>query len=166
MPPAANGRRTRRVAPVAAPVNEAPLPAQDEIAPVTRRKRASASEARRVQAATSEDKVRVPHKKRAVETDKGDIKAPLAGKYFKLTESIGLMPLMEWAASLDQVDVRNAAQLSSFYRLLRALVHPDDWDAFRQHATEEKSTDEELLAFYTAAIEAMAARPTREPATS
>ena len=50
--------------------------------------------------------------------------------------------------------------------LLQAIVLPEDWDAFKEHATEKRCLDIELYEFQNAAIEAMVARPTREPATS
>lgn len=160
MPP----RRTRQVAPV--PLPDSTEAVQDDVpealaAPVRRK-----AAARRVQAAMSDEKVRIPPGKRAVEVADGELRAPLAGRYFKVAESIGLMPLMEWAAALDTVDVRNVTELASRFRMLKAIVHPDEWDDFRKHATEAKSNGDDLMDFQNAAIEAMAARPTGEPAAS
>lgn len=165
--PASPQRRKRTVRPVEdvtdgvpGEVTE-PEPAEVPEAFATRSK----SQVRRVQAATTDPKVKLPPEQRAADTDDG-LKAPLAGEYFRLEERIGLLPLMEWAAGLDQVNVMNSAQLAGWYRLLKAIVHPDDWDAFRRHATEKFCGDEELLAFQNAAIEAMTARPTKAPEAS
>jgi hypothetical protein len=168
MAPAAPQRRTRKVAPAAAPVDDAGLP-QDTppeipsaLANPNRRKAA----ARRVQAATGEEKVRMPQAKRAGETKDGVIVAPIKGKYFKLADSIGLMPLMEWAASSDEVDGRNASQILGLYRVLQDIVHEDDWAEFKQFCREAKAIDQDFIDFQNAAMEAIAARPTQEPAAS
>lgn len=165
MPPTG---RTRRVAPSAAPEAE-PVPVITDVPPAlaARKPRAkSAAELRRVQEATADPKKRVPRAKRATEVADGVLRVPLAGKSFRLNETIGIMPLMEWAAALDVVDVKSVPQLASFYRLLKSLVHDEDWDAFREHATVSKCSDQDLLDYYSAAIEAMSARPTQAPAAS
>lgn len=149
-------RRTRQIAPAEEPSNEiavGPAPAKPK------------SQARRLQSATGDPGKRLPRGKRAVETVDG-ITAQMNGKAFKLQETIGLMPLMEWAAATDEVDPDNRVQLAGLYRLLADLVHADDWAAFRAHARETKADDEALVGFVNAAIEAIAARPTKEPATS
>jgi hypothetical protein len=167
MPPVANGRRTRRVIPPA-PAEADAVPVITEVPPALAAKpRAkSASQLRRVQEATADPKRRVPRAKRAAETADETISVPLAGKPFLLNETIGIMPLMQWAAALDVVDVKSVPQLASFYRLLKALVHEENWEAFCEHATEAKCSDQDLLDFYSASIEAMSARPTKEPAAS
>jgi hypothetical protein len=169
--PASPQRRTRRIAPVEdveAPVLSDPEVPEALAAPRRGRprKNASASQLRRVQAATTDEKVRLPAGKRAAEIADGELAAPIAGRMFRLSDSIGLMPLMEWAASRDEVDTTNTGALLSFYRILQDLVHPDDWQEFRAHTRENKCIDEEFIAFQAAALEALAARPTREPAAS
>lgn len=176
MAPAATPvRRTRKVAP-ATPANDSvedvTLPpdesavaeAATELASPTRVRR-QGTQLRRVQAAVVDEKVRVPRAKRATETTEG-ISAPIKGRSFRLSEGIGLMPLMEWAASADEVDGTNSTRLASFFRVLRDLVHPDDWNAFRAYTREQKCSDADFIAFQNAAFEAIAARPTQEPAAS
>jgi hypothetical protein len=158
MPP----RRTRTVAP--RPVDDVPLDGEENVKPDGRTR--AARQVRRVQAATADDKVRLPAGERAVEVADGVITAELSGRSFRLAESIGLMPLMEWAAAQDDIDTRNSVALLGFYRVLQDLVHEDDWPDFRKHAREQKSTDKELVAFQNAAVEALAARPTEEPEAS
>jgi hypothetical protein len=159
-------RRTRQVAPVPLPNDSEAV--QDTVpeVPAALQRRKPARAARRVQAATAEEKVRLPADERAVEVADGELRVPVAGRYFRVVESIGIMPLMEWASALDSIDVRNVAELASRFRLLKALVHPEDWDEFRAYTTEAKSSGDDLLAFQNAAVEAMAARPTEEPAAS
>jgi hypothetical protein len=159
--PASPQRRTRRVAPAAAEeldelVQEVPAPLRSK----------SAAQLRRVQAATAEEKVRLPADERAVEIAEGVLTAPISGKLFRLQESVGLMPLMEWAAATEEVDTGNQAQLAGLFFLLKDVVDPEDWSEFRKYTREEKCNDEDFVKFVNAAIEAIAARPTGEPATS
>lgn len=164
--PASPQRRKRTVRPVEDVTGDVPGEVTEPEAPeAVPEAFAAKRQVRRVQSATADPKVKLPAGERAADTDNG-VRAPLAGEYFRVVDAIGLLPLMEWAAGLDQVDVRNIGQLAGWYRLLKAIVHPDDWDAFRRHATEELCGDEELLAFQNAAIEAMTARPTGAPASS
>jgi hypothetical protein len=128
--------------------------------------RRSAAQLRRVQAATADPKVRLPVDERAVEVEDGVLAAPIAGRRFRLQETIGLMPLMEWAAATDEVDTGNQAQLAGLFNLLKDVVDTEDWTAFRKFTREEKCDDEDFVKFVNAAIEAIAARPTGEPATS
>ena len=158
--PASPQRRTRRVAPAE---NEYGYESEAKVTPVRSK---SASQLRRVQSATAEAKVRLPEDERAVEVEEGVLVAPLGGRMFRLQDSLGLMPLMEWAAATDEVDAGNQAQLAGLYRLLKDLVDPEDWNEFRAFTRESKSGDEDFIKFVNAAIEAIAARPTGEPASS
>ena len=140
---------------------DAPLPG-DEIPPALRSK----GQARRVQAATADPKARLPEGTRAAEVAEGQLAAPIAGRYFRLAAEIGLMPLMEWAAATDELDARNSTQVLALYRLLREVVHPDDWAEFRKFTTAEKCDGNALVSFQNAALEAHAARPTVPPGNS
>jgi hypothetical protein len=158
MPP----RKTRQVAPQ--PVEDVTDELPEAFAAPVRKPRAA--QLRRVQAAAGDEKVRLPQDERAVEVADGELKAPIAGRYFRLSDSIGLMPLMEWAAAREEIDVDNGAQLLGMFRILKDLVDPEDWDEFRAHTREAKCIDEDFVAFQAAAMEAIAARPTAVPATS
>jgi hypothetical protein len=160
-------RRTRQVAPVPLPNDsEAVQNEVPEVPAALQRRKPARAAARRVQAATSDAKVRLPEDKRAVEVADGELRVPVAGRYFRVAEAVGIMPLMEWASALDTVDTRNISELASRFRLLKAIVHPEEWDEFRAHTTEAKCNGDVLMAFQNAAIEAMAARPTGAPAAS
>jgi hypothetical protein len=126
----------------------------------------SKSQVRRLQAATADPKASLPARKRAVEPADGELAAPIAGRYFRLSTAIGLMPLMEWAAATDDLDMSNGAQVLALYRLLRDIVDPADWAAFRSFTTEKKCDAKAFVDFQNAALEAIAARPTPEPAAS
>lgn len=181
MPP----RRTRQVAP--APVDDVALPADEpqDTVPAAfanpRRTRAqrpandpeapaavtpAKRQARRVQAATADPKVRLPEDQRATEVADGKLMVPIGGRYFRLSETIGLMPLMEWVAAADEIDTQNTSTLISFYHVLQDLVHEDEWQEFRAFTREAKCDDDAFIAFRNAAMETLAARPTAEPATS
>lgn len=155
--PAAAPRRTRQVAP--SPEPEVLGAAEPEVPAALRRKPAR-SAARRVQAATSDEKTRLPADKRALELTEGQLVAPIRGRYFKITDSLALMPLMEFAAATQDVDVDNQVQLASLFRVLKDIVDPEDWSEFRSFTTSEKCGADDFGAFQNAAIEAMAARPT------
>ena len=159
-------RKARTVRPVEDVADGLPgaVPAAFAVKPDGRTK--AARELRRVQAATVDPKVRLPAGERAVELPDG-LSAPLLGKYFRVREKVAFMALMQWAAVLESVvDVLNREQLVGFYKLLKAVVHPEAWDAFCEHATETLADDADLLAFYNAAMEAMTGRPTPAPAAS
>lgn len=158
--PAAAPRRTRQVAP--SPEPEVLGTAEPEAPAALRRKPARAA-ARRVQAATSEEKVRLPADKRAVEVADGELVAPIKGRYFKISPTLALMPLMEFAAATQDVDVDNQVQLASLFRVLKNIVEPADWPEFRVFTTDERCGADDFLDFQNAAIEAMAARPTEAP---
>jgi hypothetical protein len=163
MPPAAT-RRARTARPVedARPVDELGAAFGIEEPPRVKARR----QARRIQSATADPKVRLPENERAVEVADGELSAPLAGHYFRLQESIGLMPLMEWAAATAEVDPDNQVQLAGLFNLLKDLVDPEDWAEFRKVSREAKCNDEDFVKFVNAAMEAIAARPTAAPATS
>jgi hypothetical protein len=93
-------------------------------------------------------------------------KAALNGELFRVDLETGLMPLMEWAAANDSADPKNGPQLAALFYLLRDIVHPDDWDAFREHAKASKAKGDDFVAFQEAAAEAIAAVPTEQPKNS
>lgn len=121
---------------------------------------------RRAQAATVEPDVRLPEEERAKEDRDSVLRVPIAGREFRIADNIGIMPLMEWAASVEQADPEDPSQLLATFRLLQDLVHPDDWLEFRAHTRLKKCNFDEFFAFQNAAMEALTARPTGEPATS
>lgn len=132
-------------------------------APLARKRTAAVQ--RRTQSALADPKVRLPRAKRAVETDKG-LTVAIAGRPFRISGSIGLMPLMEWAAAREELDATDNSALVGMFRILKDLVHPDEWNEFRKFTRDEKCTDQQFIDFQNAAMEAIAARPTEAPAAS
>jgi hypothetical protein len=117
--------------------------------------------AARTQLKTADQSARVAREVRAGEGKDGGMTAPLHGRDFRLAEDVGIMPLMEWAASADRT-VANADGLRAVYYVLQDAVHEDDWAEFRKFARENKIPATELLDFANAALEALAGRPTED----
>ena len=155
--PAAPQRRTRRIAPVAQSDEAKELLGEAPVNPAAVR---SKSQARRVQAAVADPKLKAAGIEHG---EDGELRVPIAGKSFRLADSIGLMALMEFAVAADEIDALAGSQLVAMYRLLKDVVHEDDWADFAKHTREAKCTDEDFADFQNAALEALAARPTEEP---
>jgi hypothetical protein len=95
-------------------------------------------------------------------TDGKVVKAPvitLLGKDFRIADKVGLMPLLKFAAFSD-MSTQDSRALGAMYAMLRDCIHPDDWRAFEDHATDTKADADDLLDVITKAIEAIAGRPT------
>ena len=160
--PSAPQPRTRVVVPL-------PEPEEDEQDAVPEafaaRPAARKRQVRRAQAAVADPKVSLPAEERAVEED-GELRVPIAGRYFRLSNGIGFMTLMEFAVSADDADPTSPARTRSFYYVLKDLVHEDDFAEFCRHTRDAKCSAEEFVTFQNAAIEALTARPTVAPASS
>jgi hypothetical protein len=89
------------------------------------------------------------------------------GRPYRIAERYALMPLLQFAhiaragATTDDMEA-----LAVVYNVLRAAVHPDDWDAFCEHATDAGASMEDLMPVVTEAVQAMTARPTVRPSDS
>jgi hypothetical protein len=98
------------------------------------------------------------------EVDGEDVKTRVSEE-FRLAQDVGIMPLMEWAASSD-VDVASTDGLRAVFYVLKDVVHEDEWASFRKYARDNKVEATDLLDFANAALEALAGRPTGEPSGS
>lgn len=128
----------------------------------------SDTRAARTQLKTADPKARVAKTARAKDnhtSEGGFLTAPLGDREFRLADDVGIMPLMEWAASSD-VDVASADGLRAVFYVLKDTVHEDEWADFRRYSRDEKLSAEKLLDFANAALEALAGRPTEEPSGS
>jgi hypothetical protein len=101
----------------------------------------------------------------AVETvDDGKLRVEFKGEKFALKTDVGIMAMMEWAASGDgekNVGDATTSYLRSIFHVLESLVEDDDWGPFRAHARNTNATLRELIVFQDAAYEAIAATPTK-----
>ena len=84
---------------------------------------------------------------------------------FLLAQDVGIMPLMEWAASSD-VDVSSVDGLRAVFYVLKDVVHEYEWAQFRKYARDNKVESMDLLNFANASLEALAGRPTEESSGS
>lgn len=120
--------------------------------------------AARTQLKTADQSARVGKTARAkdnLSTEGGFLTIPLGEKEFRLSEDVGIMPLMEWAAASD-VDVASADGLRAVFYVLQDIVHEEEWAEFRRYARDHKFGAEKLLDFANAGLEALAGRPTEE----
>lgn len=119
----------------------------------------------KTQLASTDQKALVAVEDRAKEDEKGALYVPLREDRFKLkpAEEVSLFPLMEWAAADEQ-----GANLAAVYRIIKSLVHDDDWSRFTRFAGSVKPRLEinEYVAFQNVAFEVLSANPTEQPAPS
>jgi hypothetical protein len=84
------------------------------------------------------------------------------GKEFHVADRIGLMPLLKFAKhAREGVDSADAEGLAAMYDFLRQCIADDDWNAFENHATDQRADDEDLLELITQVMEIVGERPTK-----
>lgn len=82
-------------------------------------------------------------------------------KSFRISNKVGLMPLMEFAYFADSgADTNDMGALVAIYEMLKDCIHKDDWDAFRAHAKQQRAEAEDLLPVVQQTIEKLTAKPT------
>jgi hypothetical protein len=156
--------RTRVVAPVPLP---APEEARDAVPEAFAAKTVRKRQVRRAQMATADQKVALPPQERAAEDPgTGDLKATIAGRTFRLSDRIGFMTVMEFAAIQADGELTDSVFALLMFRMMKDLVHPQEWDAFRAHTRDAKCSAADFTQFQNAALEAITARPTGAPAAS
>jgi hypothetical protein len=128
------------------------------------RRTSQGTRAASVQLSTADKDARVGKSTRAREED-GVLIIPLRDKEFRVADEVGIMALMEWAASAEAKQA-GIEGLRAVYYVLEDVVHEDDWSEFKSYARAEKVTAEELMGFANAAFEAVSGRPTEEPSGS
>lgn len=83
------------------------------------------------------------------------------GRQFRAADKFGLMPLLKFAhVAKKGMDSADMEALAVVYDVLAQAIHPEDWDAFCDHATEVRAETDDLLEVVSQAIEVMTARPT------
>lgn len=89
------------------------------------------------------------------------------GASFRVAEKFGLMPLLRYAhlarAGVGSDDMQG---LAASYDVIREAIHPEDWDAFEQHAIACHADEDDIFGVIPKAIELMTARPTSRPSGS
>lgn len=90
-----------------------------------------------------------------------------AGRPFKIADKFGLMPLLRLGYFAKKgLDTGDMESLAVMYDVIRQAIHPDDWEAFMDHAADVHADEEELMACVQQAVEVISARPTRRPSDS
>lgn len=108
----------------------------------------------------------------------------LNGAWFRISDRIGLMPLMKFAYSADEgLDTSDMKAMAALYAMLKDSIYggteadPDpavarlkpgdkgydagDWIKFEGHAMRTKAQGEELMAVVSQVIEILSSRPTQ-----
>lgn len=113
----------------------------------------------------------------------------LAGERFRISQAIGLMPLLKFSAHSD-MQTSDPGALAAMYAMLRDCIEqgsppcgkcaackdgdetsckdwdPGDWARFERHAIDVKADADELLTVISQAIELISGRPTAQPPSS
>jgi hypothetical protein len=89
----------------------------------------------------------------------------LRGRRFHVREQgVSLLSLMRFATIAKKgLRTEDVEGLVALYELLQQCVHPDEWDAFEQHASQAGAGGEELIGVVRDAVQAAAKRPTQPP---
>lgn len=89
------------------------------------------------------------------------------GRWFRVADKMGLMPYLRFAhiAKLG-VEKDDLEAMAATYDVLAQAVHPDDWEAFCQHATETRADEDEIIKAVHASTAVMSARPQVRPSDS
>lgn len=105
----------------------------------------------------------------AAETSE-DTTVPYFGAEFRLHPEFGEGTFVDWMeehGELDVDDPKNNVKLTlASKRLMRAVIHPDDFDRFWSHAKHHKQGSERLVAFVDFLIGQVTGRPTNAPSDS
>jgi hypothetical protein len=111
------------------------------------------------------------------------------GERFRISDKIGLMPLLKFSAHAD-MSTSDPGALAAMYAMLQDCIHPGtpgcgkckqckdddersckdfdpgDWSRFEHHAISTKADADELLDVITKTIELISGRPTGPPSPS
>lgn len=118
-----------------------------------------------------------------------DGKVELLGRWFRVADKVGIMPLLKFASASD-IDTEDPRALSAMYSMLQDSIHagtpacgkcaacragderkcaefdPGDWKAFEQHAIEAKAEADDLFEVVSKVLQIVTGRPTRQPSSS
>lgn len=91
----------------------------------------------------------------------------LAGREFRLADTIGLAPMIRFAmAARKGVDSNDVEGLAALGDMIEQCIHPDEVDAFWLHATANRCDGDALLEVVTDAMTTITGRPTSRPSVS
>lgn len=96
-----------------------------------------------------------------------ELTVPFAGQEFRVADSIGLMPLMQFAhIAKGGTDSNDLEGLAAMYDLLEQCIADDEWARFKAHAVKSKADGDVLMGVVKATIQALSGRPTSRPSDS
>lgn len=132
-----------------------------------------------------DDAIRLQAKTEGVDVDtEGKIltrRVDFEGKQFRISDKVGLMPLMEFAYHANSgMNTGDMEALAAIYEMLKDCISqdryinpktkkpegPSEWDRFRQHAKEVKAGAEDLMNVVQQTVELLTARPTLQESDS
>jgi hypothetical protein len=94
-------------------------------------------------------------------------KVELNGAAFRMSDHIGLMPLLKFAnASAKGLDSNDMEGMVALYDMIRDCIDADEWPRFERHAIDTKAEADDLMAVVKTVIEALTARPSTPPGDS
>lgn len=90
------------------------------------------------------------------------------GKRFRISDKVGLFPLMMFADAAEEgMDTDDPRALAAIWRMLRDCIHPEDWQAFVRHGTDQKCNDTEVMfGVCEQTVRLLTARPSPPPSVS
>src|SRR5689334_14924815 len=68
------------------------------------------------------------------------------GSSFRISEKVGILPLMEFASlSAQDVDTSDMGALAAMYELLKQCIDDRDWQGFRKKALESRAGTDDIF---------------------
>jgi len=102
-----------------------------------------------------------------VEIVGGAQKVTFMGQEFRMSDKIGLMPLMHLAvAGKRGLEANDMDGLVALYEVIRDCIEESEWPKFEKHAVDTKADGEDLQKVVADVIEVITARPTQSPGNS
>jgi hypothetical protein len=111
-----------------------------------------------------------------------DDKVEFLGEWFRISEKVGIMPLMKFAAAADAgMDTQDLGAMAAMYAVLQDVIYegtsgldpgddgydPGDWKKFEAHAIKTKADVEDMLPVVQQAVEILTSRLRgRDPAAA
>lgn len=89
------------------------------------------------------------------------------GRTFRVAEKYGLMPLIRLGYIAKKgIDVDDLEGAAAMYDVIAEAIHPDDWPAFMDYASEVHADGQQLMVVVQQAVAVISSRPTRRPSDS
>lgn len=96
-----------------------------------------------------------------------DARVECMGGQYRISDRVGLMPLMRFAHSASQgVDSDDLEGLVAIYDMLRDCIAAEDWSRFERDMTAKKAEADDMMPVVQKTIEILSARPTRQRSDS